>query len=269
MGTYSRLMVACMIGAFLIVAGCTSTPQDAGEKTVTVFAAGSLKGAFTEIAAAYEEQHPGREVVLNIDGTQALRAQIEQGARCDVFAAANQNHMDALMGKGFIENRSVVDFVENRVTVALPASNPGAIADLSDLGKTGAKVLIGTPDVPIGGYAREVLDAIAADPDYGQTYKEAVMANVISEETNVNNIIAKLLIGEADAGFTFTSDAVAPAYADRLTTITIPDEYNVVARYPIGALRESAHPETADEFIAFVRSEGGREILRSYGFDPV
>lgn len=267
MGRYAAALAACMaICALLLAAGCTTTEE---ETTITVFAAGSLKGSFTEISTAYEDDHPGTEVVLNIDGTQALRTQVEQGARGDVFVSANQKHMDALIGEGFMDNATVVDFVENRVTVALPASNPGTIADLSGLTKAGTKVLIGTPDVPIGSYAREVLESMAADPAYGEAYRDAVLANVVSEETNVNNIIAKLLIGEADAGFTYTSDVVTPAYADQLTTITIPDEYNVVARYPIGALRESAHPDTANEFIAFVLSEQGREILGRYGFDPV
>jgi len=274
-GKYTTALIACMvIGAFLLVAGCTSTSQPTlspteEEKSITVFTAGSLKGAFTDMAAAYEEQHSGTKVVLNIDGTQALRTQVEQGARGDVFASANLKHMNALMGEGFIDNATVVDFVENRVTVALPASNPGNITELSDLSKAGTKVLIGTPEVPIGNYARQVLDKMAADTAYGQTYEDAVMANVISEETNVNNIIAKLLIGEADAGFTYTSDVVTPAYADQLTTITIPDEYNVVAQYPIGVLNESANPDTAEDFITFVRSEQGGEILQRYGFSPV
>jgi len=274
-GKYTTALIACMvIGAFLLVAGCTSTSQPTlspteEEKSITVFTAGSLKGAFTDMAAAYEEQHSGTKVVLNIDGTQALRTQVEQGARGDVFASANLKHMNALMGEGFMDNATVVDFVENRVTVALPASNPGNITELSDLSKAGTKVLIGTPEVPIGNYARQVLDKMAADTAYGQTYEDAVMANVISEETNVNNIIAKLLIGEADAGFTYTSDVVTPAYADQLTTITIPDEYNVVAQYPIGVLNESANPDTAEDFITFVRSEQGGEILQRYGFSPV
>jgi molybdate transport system substrate-binding protein len=269
-----RVLAAILLtAAVLCAAGCISAPSGQAspyeEETITVFTAGSLKGAFTDIAAAYEAQHPSTTVVLNIDGTQALRTQVEQGARGDVFASANTKHMNALMEGGFMDNATVTQFVENRVTVTLPASNPGTIDDLLDLATPGKKVLIGTPDVPIGGYTRQVLDRMAADPAYGQDYADAVMANVISEETNVNNIIAKLLIGEADAGFTYTSDAITPAYADQLTTITIPDEYNVIAHYPIGVLRESAEPDTAEDFIAFVRSDEGGDILRRYGFEPV
>ncbi|WAI02298.1 molybdate ABC transporter substrate-binding protein [Methanogenium organophilum] len=273
-GKTALVLLAClMMGAVLLVAGCTTTsdvtPSANAEKSITVFTAGSLKGAFTEMAAAYEDEHPGTTVVLNIDGTQALRTQVEQGARGDVFASANTKHMDALMAGGFMENDTVSGFLENRVTIALPVSNPGDIHGLADLSTPGEKVLIGTPEVPVGGYARQVLEKMAADPEYGENYTEAVMANIISEETNVNNIIAKLLIGEADAGFTYTSDVVTPAYADQLTTIPIPDEYNVVAHYPIGVLKESTDPETAEDFIAFVRSGPGGEILRTYGFEPL
>ncbi len=266
---HTALITSVMIVAFLLAAGCTTASDSVEDKSITVFTAGSLKGAFTEMADAYEEQNPGTTVVLNIDGTQALRTQVEQGARGDVFASANTKHMDALMAGGFMENDTVSGFLENRVTITLPVSNPGDIQGLADLAIPGEKVLIGTPEVPIGNYARQVLDKMAGDPEFGQDYEDAVMANVISEETNVNNIIAKLLIGEADAGFTYTSDAITPAYADQLMTITIPDEYNVIAHYPIGVLRESADPDTAADFIAFVRSEEGGVILSSYGFTPV
>lgn len=268
------VFIAClMIGAVLLAAGCTSTAETAttadAEKSITVFTAGSLKGAFTDIAAAYEEAHPGTTVVLNIDGTQSLRTQVEQGARGDVFASANTKHMNALMAEGFMDNATVAEFVTNKVTIAIPASNPGNLATLSDLATPGKKILIGTTDVPVGGYAREVLGKMADDPLYGQDYEDGVMTNVISEETNVNNIIAKLLIGEADAGFTYTSDVVTPAYADQLTTIPIPDEYNVIARYPIGVLDESADPQAAADFIDFVCSAEGGEILGTYGFEPL
>lgn len=267
------LITCLMIGVVLLAAGCTSTsdvtPSADAAKSITVFTAASLKGAFTDMAAQYEDEHPGTTVVLNIDGTQALRTQVEQGARGDVFASANTKHMDALMAGGFMENDTVTRFLENRVTIALPASNPGDIHEPADLSTPGEKVLIGTSEVPVGGYARQVLEKMTADPEYGEEYMDAVMENIISEETNVNNIIAKLLIGEADAGFTYTSDVVTPAYADQLTTIPIPDEYNVIAHYPIGVLRESTDPETAADFIAFVRSGQGGEILRSYGFEPL
>lgn len=273
--TLTRIMTACLLmGITLIAAGCTTTtdtatPHTDGETTLTVFTAGSLKGAFTEIASQYETAHPGTDVVLNIDGTQALRAQVEQGARGDVFASANTKHMNALVAEGFMKNGTVTGFLENRVTIALPLSNPGDIQEIGDLATPGEKVLIGTPEVPVGSYARQVLDNLAADPAYGEEFTDAVMANVISEETNVNNIIAKLLIGEADAGFTYTSDVVTPAYCDKLTTIPIPDDYNIVARYPIGVLEETTHPEAAADFIAFVRSDTGGDILRTYGFTPL
>lgn len=273
--TITRILTTCLLmGMALIAAGCTTTadtgtPSTHGKKTITVFTAGSLKGAFTEIATQYEADYPGTTVVLNIDGTQALRTQVEQGARGDVFASANTKHMDALMAEGLMKNGTVTNFLENRVTIALPVSNPGDIQEIDDLATPGKKVLIGTPEVPVGEYARQVLENMAEEPEYGQEYADAVMANVISEETNVNNIIAKLLIGEADAGFTYASDAITPAYADQLTTIPIPDEYNVIAHYPIGVLRESADPETAADFIAFIRSEEGGVILSSYGFTPI
>ena len=260
--------VTLMIIAGLLVAGCTTTEETPGETTLTVFTAASLTGAFTDIGKAYEAQNENVKVVFVFDGSQTLRTQIEQGANADIFVSASTKHMKALQGGGFMDNGTVTPFLGNSLALIVPVDNPAKITGLADLAKPGAKLVIGTKDVPFGDYTRQMLDKLAADPAYGETYKTAFMANVISEETAVNSVVPKLMLGEADAAIVYKSD-VSKDDRDKLTRIDVPSEYNVVATYPLGILAESAHKAEAESFIAFVRGPDGSAILTDYGFDPI
>ncbi len=268
--TLITCILAVLLVASLLAAGCTDSVASTSppQTTLTVFTAASLTGAFTDISKAYETQHPGVKVDLVFDGTQALRTQVEQGASPDVFVSANAKHMDALKNEGFMDNETVVYFVENGMAVIVPADNPANITGLSDLASPGVKLVIGTKDVPFGSYTRQVLDKMAADPQYGQAYKDAVMANVISEETAVSTVVPKLVLGEADAAFVYKSD-VQPGDKDKVLRIEIPAEYNVVAQYPLGILAESSQKGASAEFIGYVTGTEGGAILEEYGFDPI
>lgn len=265
------LALAFLVVAALAVAGCTGTAgtQSPGEKTtLTVFTAASLTGAFSEIGEAYTAENPNVVVDFVFDGSQALRTQIEQGASADIFVSANTKQMEALQGAGFMDNGSVSVFLENSLAVIVPAANPANITSLADLARPGVKLVIGTKDVPFGSYTRQVLDTMAADPAYGTAYRDAVMANVISEETTVSTVMPKLTLGEADAAIVYKSD-VLPGDRDKVRRIDIPAGYNVIAKYPLGILKASQHAPEAAAFIAFVRGPTGSTVLESYGFDPV
>ncbi|MDN7025313.1 molybdate ABC transporter substrate-binding protein [Methanoculleus sp. FWC-SCC1] len=270
-GNSILLVSALLIVAALMAAGCTGTteaPPSEEQTTLTVFTAASLTGAFTDIGKAYESQNPGLKIDLVFDGSQALRTQIEQGASPDVFVSANVKHMKALEVAGFMDNETVELFVENSVAVIVPVDNPANITTLTDLANPGVKLVIGTKDVPFGSYTRQVLDKMANSSAYGAEYREAVMGNVISEETAVSSVVPKLTLGEADAAFVYKSD-IKQEYRDELTRIDIPAEYNVVAQYPLGILAESQQKDAAAAFVAFVRGTDGSGILTEYGFDPI
>jgi molybdate transport system substrate-binding protein len=127
---------------------------------------------------------------------------------------------------------------------------------------------MGTKELPIGNYARQVLDKLANDSEYDPDYKENVMANIVSEETTVNRIVSKVALGEADAGFAFISD-VDPLMVGKVTKILIPDKYNVVGDFPVGVLSQSNYPQDAQAFIDVIMSNEGQAILDKYGFIPV
>lgn len=236
-------------------------------KELTVFCGAGLTGALNEIGQIYENTSDSG-VDFNFDGVPALRAQIEQGAYADVIVSANLKHMDALKAEGYIDNNTVEIFAGNKVAVIVPDDNPANITNLADLAKPGMKILIGTKELPAGDYARQVLDKLAADSEYGPAYKETVMANVVSEETTVNRIVSKVALGEADAGFAFVSD-VSPQMVGKVTRIIVSDEYNVVGKFPIGVLKQSKYPQEAQSFVDLVMSKEGQAILKKYGFIPV
>lgn len=235
-------------------------------RTLTVFAAASLKDAFTEISRNFEAAHPGVTVTLNFAGSQTLRTQLEEGASADVFASANHTEMDNAVKAGLVQDGAAQDFLTNKLLVILPANNPAGLASLQDLARSGVKVVLAADTVPAGKYARQVLDKMSQDPAFGSDFGTKVLANVVSNENDVKQVVAKVQLGEADAGIVYVSDAVA---APELMTIEIPAELNVTAQYPIAALTQAPQPELAAEFIAYVLSSQGQDVLAKWGFSPI
>lgn len=247
---------------FVSSAGLAEEKQE-----LTVFSAAGLTGAMSEITGIYENSS-NVSVKFNFDGVPALRAQIEQGAYADVLISGNLKHMNALKSEGFMDNKSVVIFVRNKVAIIVPNSNPANIVGLKDLAVPGVKIIMGTKDLPAGDYALQVLDKLAADPEYGPSFKESVLANVVSLETTVNRVVSKVALGEADCGFAFISD-VSPQMVGKVTKIFIPDEYNVIGDFPVGVLDQSKYKEEAQAFIDTIMSDEGQVIFEKYGFVAV
>jgi molybdate transport system substrate-binding protein len=241
----------------------TATPEP---RTLTVFAASSLTEAFTEIGQAFEASHPGVTVALNFAGSGALRTQLEQGAVADVFASANKTEMESLVSGNLVAAGSARIFLNNSLLVILPAGNPAGIQTLQDLARPGLKLVLGDTTVPAGKYARQVLANLDADPAFAPDFSARVLANLVSNETNVRQVVAKVQLGEADAGMVYVSDAVA---APDLLTIEIPAAVNVIAQYPIAVLTNAPQPGLAAEFIAAVISAEGQATLERWGFVPV
>ena len=251
----------------LLLAGCgAASPApatDSEPQTLTVFAAASLTGAFTEIGRNFEAANSGVTVTFNFAGSQALRTQIEEGAPADVFASANQTEMDALVTSAHVQQGTSQIFLNNKLVVILPADNAAGLTKLEDLTNSGIKLVLAAEEVPVGKYARQALEQM--NSQFGSDFKDKVLANVVSNEDNVKQVVAKVQLGEADAGIVYTSDAVA---ASDLKTIEIPGELNVIAEYPIAPLVNSANPDLATAFINYLLSPDGQSVLQKWGFAP-
>lgn len=259
----------CVFAAILTALFLTAAVGFCAEqpKEITAFTAASLTGAFGEIGQIYKNES-NINVVFNFDGSQVLRTQIENGAYADVFVSANTKQMNAMKAEGLMNNSSISIFTRNKLALIIPRDNPAKIHNLTDLAKPGIKIVIGTKDVPVGDYAMQIINKLGNDSAFGPDYKTKVTSNIISRETNVNYVVTKVALGEADAGFAYVSD-ITENLSAKVDKIEIPDKYNVVAEYPIGILKQSKYPAAALEFIDLVKSEKGTAILEKYGFSPV
>ena len=266
----ASILIASTLIAALALAGCrqvaTPQPRQQGQQPggqLVVFAAASLTDAFGEIGRAFEKSHPGVTVKFNFGGSQQLRTQIEQGMSADVFASADQKYMQELVAKGLVEPPR--DFTANTLTVIVPKNNPAGIKSAADLANKG-KLVLAAPDVPIGKYSRQALEKLATL--YGSDYPKQVEKRVVSQETTVRQVVAKVALGEADAGIVYVTD-INSSYRDKLDTIPFPQEANVRATYPIAVVKDSKQAGLARELVNLILSPDGQKILAKYGFLPV
>lgn len=254
-----RYLLVLGLGLLLgLVNGCSSPTA---EQEVVVFAAASLTDAFTEIAQAFEAQHPETAVLLNFASSSQLAAQLIEGVPADVFASANPAQMQVVIDGRRITTTDPQQFVSNRLTIVVPADNPAAIGSLADMVKPGVQIVLAVNGVPVRQYTDQIVAA------QGDPFAAAFYRNVVSEEDNVRQVSAKIALGEADAAIVYTSD-VTPDMSAQLLQINIPDEQNVIATYPIAPLTDALHPELAQQFVQFVLSTEGQAILARWGFGP-
>lgn len=258
------LLAACGGGSTTTGSG-GSTPTAASQAPVTlnIFAAASLTESFNQIATQYKTAHPNVTLKYNFNGSQILVQQIVNGAPADVFASADTTNMKKATDAGLVTTPKI--FAQNKITVVIPASNPGNITSLKDLAKKGEKIVVAAPAVPVGKYGLQVLDNMGKSSQYGPAYESAVKANFVSQEDNVKAVVQKVQLGEADAGIVYVTDAET-APANKVKLIDIPDNFNVIAQYPIAAVKSSKNASEAQDFVQYILAAGGQSVLEKYGF---
>ncbi len=263
-----KFLLLC--ASLMLVFSAACAPQTASDPannnvTLTVMAAASLTESFSDLGLQFEEAHPGVVVQFNFTGSSQLALQLSQGAPADVFASANQRQMDVAVQTGRVEASAEHIFTNNRLVVVYPKANPGNISSLADLARPGLKIILANREVPVGQYSIDFLDKAVKDPQLGAGYETSVLSNVASFENSVKGVLTKVVLGEADAGIVYTSDLTADAAA-QVGQIEIPDALNVIAVYPIAALKDSPNPEMAQAFVDLVLSPQGQALLAKYGF---
>jgi len=256
-----------------VQAALPATPPAAAHATVTpalnlggsltVFAAASLTEAFNEIGQGFQ-QSTGVKVTFSYGASSTLQTQLAQGAKADIFASADQPNMDKAKQAGVIDGPDQL-FVKNKLAVIFPKANPAKIQSLQDLAKPGIAFVLTDPSVPIGNYARQALQKMAQDPSFGAGFDQKVLANLKSQEANVRAVVSKVQLGEADAGITYTTD-VTPDAAKDVQSIVIPDQFNIIATYPIAVVKGAGNGAAARAFIAYVRSAPGQAVLKKWNF---
>jgi molybdate transport system substrate-binding protein len=239
-------------------------PDGGGD--LTVFAAASLTDAFGEIKTDLEAEHPDLTITYNFAGSQALVTQLGEGAQADVLATANNTQMKAAQEKDLI-SVDPVTFARNALVIVTPPDNPAGIDSPDDLGTSGVRLVLAQADVPVGRYAREAVCGMGQDTaTFGEDFANRVAGNVVSEEEDVRDVLAKVELGEADAGIVYVSDAFISG--DKVQQVAIPAGSNILASYPIATVA-GGDEALGDAFIAYVLSDEGQATLVDYGFDPV
>lgn len=242
----------------------SSDPSGGTPVSLTVFAAASLKQAFTDIGTAYEASDPGTRVTFSFDASSALETQIEQGAPADVFASADTKNPQKLIDGGFAAGSMTV-FAANLLTVIVPSSNPAGVSSPADLARSGLKVVAAGDDVPITRYANQLLANLARQTGYPTDFAARVTANIVSKEDNVAAVVAKIELGEGDAAIVYATDARS---STKVATVAVPDAANVRASYGAVAVKASRNAAAAAAFIAWLAGPDGQAILARSGFLP-
>jgi molybdate transport system substrate-binding protein len=240
-----------------LAGACTRSHET---RTLTVFAAASLTESFREIERAYEAEHPGIDVELNFAGSQLLATQLLEGATAQVFASADVPQLDRVGTEFELIGRRA--FASNRIVIVVPAGS--AIQGVGDLTKPGVRVVMAGETVPAGRYARLALETYPVD---SIDLRAEVEQNVVSNEDDVRGVVAKVRLGEADAGFVYATDVIGDAKLEVRELLSV----DVAARYELAVIAEHSRDDlrtTAMEFVDFVTSPAGQAILAARGFGP-
>lgn len=266
-------MLVVTLSLALTACGASGGASESGESgggkkqgvTLTVLAASSLTDAFGGLADTFEKENPDVTVKTSFESSSTLLAQIQQGAPADVFASADEAKMQTATDEGLVEGEAEI-FVKNREVVMVPKDNPAGIERFRDIAKPGVKLVLAEDEVPVAEYAEEILSK--ADEEYGGDFEKTVMSNIVSREADVRASVNRVALGEADATFGYESD-YTPDVRDKVETVEIPANLNIIATYPIAALKDAEEPELAQKWVDLVTSEKGQRVLEKWGFEPV
>ena len=259
-----RLAALLTVAVLLLTACSSAAASTSAPRELTVYAAASLKGALQEARTDYEAANAGVILRISTDSSSTLETQIEQGAPADVFLSADATSPDKLVAGGFASGAAVA-FAGNKLTVIVPSDNPAGVATPADLARAGLKVIAAGDEVPITRYATQLVDNLAKESGYPADFAARYTANVASKEDNVKAVVAKIELGEGDAGIVYVTDA---AVSTKVKTIDVPDPANVKASYAGVVVKASPNQDAARAFLAWFSGPDGRAILSSFGFLP-
>lgn len=278
----SKAMAALLALAMSMTAcltGCdstnTNTNADASEKTeLVVFAAASMTETLNQIKTDYEAQHKDVTLTYNFDSSGTLKTQIQEGATCDVFISAAQKQMDQLDASkdetanpeklDFINSDSRMDLLENKVVLVVPENNPKNINSFDDLKnklESGDVLMaMGNSDVPVGQYTQKILQYFGLDE------KALADAGEITYGSNVKEVTTQVSEGSADCGIVYYTDA----YSAGLKVVgEATEEMCGKTIYPAAVMKNSQHPEQAQEFLAYLSSDAAAKVFEKVGFVAV
>jgi molybdate transport system substrate-binding protein len=266
------VIILAVVGVPYAYFALQPAPKAQPPEQLTVYAAASLTNVMQNVSAAFDAKY-NANVTFSFAGSNTLATQILQGFPCDVFLSASPTYMTQVANASLIANSSAI-FVKNSLIIIVARSSASKVTAISDLAASGVRVELEDKSVPAGAYSLTILNNIQSmwgnasssayvGPQY-TNFSKAVLANVISYDTDVEQTVTKVVTGTADAGIVYKTDAIAQAA--NINFITIPASVNVIASYPVGIISTSQHLKLAQEFYSFLLSSEGQQILNGFGF---
>lgn len=245
--------VTMMLAVGLVACGSKprSSPASPSTGSIVVFAAASLKPAFTQISRQFKTDNPGSGVEFEFAGSSELATQLTQGATADVFASADTAQMETVTKAGLLAGNPT-NFASNTLVIVTAPGNPKNIGSFADLAKPGLAVVICQRPVPCGAATQRIEDSTG------------VHLSPVSEELSVTDVLNKVTSGQADAALVYVTDASNAG--NKVATVHFPEAAGAVNIYPIGVLKKAPRPEPAQKFVALVTSDAGQKILTQFGF---
>jgi molybdate transport system substrate-binding protein len=257
-----RFAITAAVVVAAAVAGCSSSGSSSGSSSsssgssaskgsITVFAAASLQGSFTQIGKQFQAAHPGDTVKFSFGPSSGLATQVTSGAPADVFASAAPANMQDVVSAGDASNPQ--NFAKNTMEVAVPPNNPGNVSAVTDLAKKSVKVALCQPQVPCGVVAAEVFK------NAGITVKPVTL------QPDVKSVLTQVETGNVDAGMVYVTDVMAAG--SKVNGVDISASDNASTLYPIATISDSKHTSIAQAFVTYVLSPAGQKVLTAAGFE--
>ncbi len=248
--TVAALVAVAAAGCSSSSSSTPSTSSSSPGGTITVFAAASLMGTFTQLGKQFQAAHKGDTVKFSFGPSDGLAAQITSGAPADVFASASAKTMDTVVTGG--DASSPQNFAKNVMEVAVPPNNPAKVTSVKDLAKSSVKVALCQPTVPCGVVAAEV-------------FKNAgIKVKPVTLQADVKSVLTQVELGNVDAGMVYVTDVMAAG--SKVKGVTIPANVNASTLYPIATISSSKHKSEAQAFVDYVLSPAGQQVLAAAGF---
>ncbi len=247
-----------------LLLGLVSCGGELKQNQVVIFAASSLTDSFRSLESAFELANPDIDIVLNFASSSALLAQIRDSRVADLYASADLAHIEALIADELMTRERSYLFARNKLVVAFPVVPDNPLEEISDLASPGVQIVMAFAEVPAGSYAAESIMKMAQV--FGENFEDAVFGNVVSREDNVRQVLLKVELGEADAGFVYRTDTIASEAVD---VLSVPDEFQPEIVYAIGELEKGTQNASVQSFLDFLLGAEGQQIMQSWGFDSV
>lgn len=254
----SLIFVLCclLLGACSVKSGASDSKDE-----LIIFTAASFAPVLQEINDQFEENN-GVSITLNKAGTQELKAQLEQGAKADILISAREKDVEELKDKGLVAASEKL--ASNDLVIVISQEGSEKVGEINDIAKKGIRLVIAEENAPVGEFSRKLFDNLDHSGKFGENFSENVLSNVVSNESNEQNVLSKVVLGEADAGVVYRSSLSAIKDKEAVSYLEVDKEFNVHSAYYLVTLKNSS--STTDVYIKWMKSDESKELIKKYGF---